>query len=71
MIEVNIKPLELDKTCKTLAMGWEVYHWPETIALMQRLGVDMSKPIQRAIIDLDYEGLVCVYLKQRGSDVDA
>jgi len=71
MIEAGIKLPELDERCKTLAIGHEVFHWPETVAFLTRLGVDLSKPYTRLVIDIPCDGLVTVLLAQRGSDTDA
>lgn len=67
-IETRFTLPPMDPNCKTSVDGYSAYQWPEFIALAQRLGVPLDKPIQELTLVFRRGEAVGIWLAQRGSD---
>ena len=68
--KVELELPKLNEECKVYADSFAIARWPEFIAFCQRLGVDLSRPYFRMVIDLDFhqKNTCRVLLDQRPSD---
>lgn len=71
MIDVGLKMPKMAEECRVPAMGRDVFHWPEFLALATRLGVDLSRPYRRLVIDMHCDDFVVILLDQQGADAQA
>ena len=70
-LSIDYELPKLAEECKHVVNAFYVVRWPETIALLRRLGVALDRPYQRIVIDLEFiEGTTRVFLIQRGSDAN-
>ena len=75
MLNLDIKlPPQDERTRKACVDPFTICRWPEFILFAERLGIDLSKPYERIVVDLNFAidstgpDRAGIYLKQRGSD---
>ncbi len=49
--------------------SFDVFHWPEFIALAKRLNIDLSKGIRKCRVSLDIDDAVIINCEYVGEDV--
>lgn len=52
-----------------VADGYEVFHWPETQALLKKLGVNLEDPIISIAVEIPIDGGVRVIQEFYGLDI--
>ena len=52
------------------ALGWDVFWWPEFIALAKRLHLDLGKPTTAVTIRVDVNDVVRITQEYNGQDGD-
>lgn len=72
MFNCNLELPPVSPESEHRATCHEVCKWPEFIALMNRLDVDLSKTYNQIVLDLDFEGhhYARVYLVQTAGDAE-
>ena len=55
---------------KSYILGEEVLEWVETIALLKRLGVDITKPSRHLVVEINIDRVVVVTHEYLGVDAN-
>lgn len=68
--EVGLKVPEFKchPDCTVAEDGYMVFRWPEFQALAFRLGIDITRPMKRLVLDLQEGACPVILIEQRGSD---
>lgn len=67
-VGLSVPKFEINPDCAVAVDGYEVFQWPEFQALAFRLGIDLTRPVKRLVLDLGEGYCPVVLVEQRGSD---